>query len=93
VRWRHDGKEIFYLDLNGRVQAVKVRLGLKPEVGPATALFTISTEARSAIHSVTGFDVSADGNRFAIVKAPAGPQIVVIQNWESLLPAKHQAGS
>ena len=88
-RWRGDGKEIFYLDLNGCVQAVNVRLAPKPEFGPATALFTISTEARSAIHSVTGFDVSADGSRFAIVKAPASPQIVVIQNWESLLPAKH----
>jgi Tol biopolymer transport system component len=89
VRWRRDGKEIFYLDLNGRVQAVNVRLAPKPEFGPATALFTISTEARSAIHSATGFDVSADGSCFAIVKAPASPQIVVIQNWESPLPAKH----
>ncbi|MEO8125849.1 MAG: winged helix-turn-helix domain-containing protein [Bryobacteraceae bacterium] len=89
VRWRRDGKELFYLDLNGRVQTVSVRLSAKPEFGKAAALFSISTEARAAIHSVLGFDVSGDGSRFAIVKAPASPSIVVIQNWESLLPAKH----
>ena len=51
VRWRRDGKELFYLGFDGRVQAVPVRLSPKPHFGPATALFTISTEARAAIHS------------------------------------------
>ena len=66
----------------GRVQAVPVRLSPKPEFGPATALFTITTEARASIHSVLGFDVSADGNRFIIpvVTSQEGPSIVVIQN-------------
>src|SRR5204862_6580429 len=90
VRWRRDGRELFYLDFDGRVQAVPVRLSPKPEFGPATALFTITTEARAAIHSVLGFDVSADGSRFIIpvVTSRASPSIVVIQNWEALLPHK-----
>jgi Tol biopolymer transport system component len=88
VRWRRDGRELFYLGFDGRVQAVSLRLSPKPEFGPATALFTISTEARAAIHSVLGFDVSADGNRFVIVRSPESPSIVVIQNWEGLLPTK-----
>jgi hypothetical protein len=52
-------------------------------------LFTISTEARAAIHSCPGFDVSVDGSRFVIpvVSTADGPSIVVIQNWEGLLPA------
>jgi hypothetical protein len=60
------------------------------EFGPATPLFTISTEARAAIHSVVGFDVSADGQRFVIpiVTSAEGPSIVVVQNWEALLPHK-----
>jgi eukaryotic-like serine/threonine-protein kinase len=90
VRWRRDGRELFYLDFDGRVQGVPVRLSPKPEFGPATALFTITTEARAAIHSVLGFDVSADGNRFIIpvVTSQERPSIVVIQNWEALLPNK-----
>jgi Tol biopolymer transport system component len=90
VRWRRDGKELFYLGFDGRVQAVPVSLSAKPEFGAATALFTISTEARAAIHSVLGFDVSADGQRFVIpvVSSLKAPSIVVVQNWEALLPHK-----
>ena len=89
VRWRRDGRELFYLDFDGRVQAVPVKLSPKPDFGPATALFTISTEARAAIHGAPGgFDVSADGNRIVIVKAAETPSLVVIQNWEALLPRK-----
>jgi Tol biopolymer transport system component/DNA-binding winged helix-turn-helix (wHTH) protein len=36
VRWRRDGKELFYLGFDGRVQAVSVRLSPRPEFGPAT---------------------------------------------------------
>lgn len=91
VRWRRDGRELFYLGFDGRVQAVPLRLSPKPEFGPATALFTISTEARAAIHSILGFDVSADGQRFVIpaVSSVEGPSIVVVQNWEALLPPRH----
>ena len=89
VRWRRDGKELFYLGFDGRVQSVPVKLSPKPEFGPTTALFTISTEARAAIHSILGFDVSADGTRFVIVKTLGSPSLVVIQNWQSLLPDRH----
>jgi eukaryotic-like serine/threonine-protein kinase len=88
VRWRRDGRELFYLGFDGRVQAVPVRFSGKPDFGPTTALFTIGTEARAAIHSVLGFDVSADGSRFVIVKASESPSLVVIQNWQALLTGK-----
>lgn len=90
LRWRSDGRELFYLGFDGRVQAVPVKLSPKPEFGPATPLFTISTEARAAIHSLVGFDVSADGQRFVIpvVTSAAAPSIVVVQNWEALLSHK-----
>ncbi|HEY1215779.1 MAG TPA: hypothetical protein VGE93_19275, partial [Bryobacteraceae bacterium] len=86
VRWRRDGKELFYLDFEGHVQAVSVRLAPTPKFGPATPLFTISTEARAAIHSVLGFDVSRDGQQFVIVRSRETPSLVVTQNWEVLLP-------
>jgi len=90
LRWRRDGRELFYLGFDGRVQAVPVKLSPKPEFGSAMPLFTISTEARAAIHSIVGFDVSADGQRFVIpvVTSAEGPSIVVVQNWEALLPHK-----
>ena len=90
VRWRREGRELFFLDHEGRVQAVAATLGREPVFGPARALFTISTEARAAIHSVAGFDVSADGTKFVIpvVSSEEGPSIVVIQNWEAQLSPK-----
>ena len=88
LRWRRDGKELFYLSFDGRVYAVPAKLSPKPEFGPATPLFTISTEARAAIHLVLGFDVSPDGQRFLIpvVTSLDGPSLVVMQNWEAALP-------
>ena len=90
VRWRRDGKEIFYLGFDGKVYAVSVQLGQRPAFGPAAPLFEISTEARAAIHALVGFDVSPDGQRFVIptVSDAEAPSIVVVQNWETSLPVR-----
>jgi Tol biopolymer transport system component len=87
LRWRRDGKELFYLGFDGSVYAVSSKFSAKPEFGPATLLFSISTEARAAIHSVPGFDVSPDGQRFLIptVTSQEGPSLVVMQNWEAAI--------
>jgi Tol biopolymer transport system component len=88
IRWRRDGRELYFLDNAGIVQAVPVKLDPQPDFGAPVALFAISTEARAAIHAFPGFDVSADGSRFVIpvVSSADAPLIVVIQNWEGLLP-------
>ncbi|MBI5281913.1 MAG: PD40 domain-containing protein [Candidatus Solibacter usitatus] len=89
VRWRRDGSELFYLGFDGRVYAVPVALSRSPKFGPARPLFAISTEARAAIHSISGFDASGDGQRFvvpAVAPSLEGPSLVVIQNWEAGLP-------
>jgi len=88
LRWRRDGKELFYLGFDGRGQAVPIKLSSRPQIGQATPLFTISAEARAAIHSIFGFDVSADGSRFLIpVTSSLEPlSIAIIQNWEAALP-------
>lgn len=90
VRWRRDGSELFYLDLAGHIQAIPMKLSPHPRFGPSKLLFSINTEARASIHSVLGFDVSADGQRFVIptVSRAEGPSLVIIQNWEALLPRK-----
>ncbi|GEM_PF-1409884 len=90
LRWRGDTKELYYLAFDSRVYAVPLRLGATVTAGPAVPLFSISTEARAAIHETLGFDVSADGKRFVIptVTSKEDPAIVVVQDWETLLLPK-----
>ena len=85
IRWRRDGKEVFYLAFDGRIHAMPVTLGERPTAGKPVALFAISTAARAAIHGFTGFDVSPDGQRFVVpvVTTEEEPAIVITQNWES----------
>jgi eukaryotic-like serine/threonine-protein kinase len=88
LRWRRNGKELFYLGADGRVYAVSLAFGAgKVRAGQPEPLFTIDAEARAAIHSVVSFDVSADGSRFVIPSMTPGESsvLVVIQDWESLV--------
>jgi Tol biopolymer transport system component/DNA-binding winged helix-turn-helix (wHTH) protein len=84
LRWRRDGKELFYLAGDGRIYGVPITLLSKPKIGKPVPLVTISTEARAAIHSLAGFDVSVDGQQFLIpiVTSAEKSEIVVVQNWE-----------
>ena len=77
----------FYLGWNGRLNAVPITLSPELKIGNPVDLFTISTEARAAIHSQIGFDVTPDGQRFLvhIVTSSEKSEIVVIQNWENAL--------
>jgi hypothetical protein len=85
LRWRRDAKELFFLSSNSRVYAVPIVLSPLPKIGEAVSLFAISLEARTALHSPTGFDVSTDGRHFLIpiVASPEKSEIVVVQNWEA----------
>lgn len=88
LRWRKDGKELYYLGSNGQVYAVS--LDFQPagvRSGPPQALFTIDAEAGVAIHSHVTFDVSADGARFVIPSKTPGENsaLVVVQDWESMI--------
>jgi Tol biopolymer transport system component/DNA-binding winged helix-turn-helix (wHTH) protein len=87
LRWARDGKELFYLASDGRLYAVPIALSPKLKIADPVPLFTISTEARAALHSSVGFDVSADGQRLLvpIVTSAEKSDIVVIQNWETAL--------
>jgi len=87
LRWRRNGRELFYLGYDGKVYAVPIAYGgdrVRP--GQPKPLFTINTEARAAIHSIVSFDVSADGSRFVIPSMTPGESsaLVVLQDWESL---------
>jgi Tol biopolymer transport system component len=89
-RWRGDGKELFYLSLDGALMAVSVRAGAKSvEVGlPTTLVPPKDLQAVVEGPDYSDYSVSADGQRF-LVKRPAEggetPRIHVLLNWPSLL--------
>jgi Tol biopolymer transport system component len=88
LRWRKDARELYYLGLDGQVYAVPLSFGpAAVHAGKPEALFTIDAEARSTLHSVVSFDVSADGSRFVIPSITPGENstLVVLQDWESQL--------
>jgi len=88
LRWRKNGKELFYLGSDGWVYAVPLAFGAgRVRAGQPEPLFIIDAEARAAIHSVVSFDVSADGSRFVIPSMTPGESsaLVVLQDWESLV--------
>jgi Tol biopolymer transport system component len=82
-RWRHDGKEIFFLDPKGFLVAATVDSVNSLSTGTATQLF--QTHTRSAVSSsdVFSYDVSPDGQRFLVdryVKPAETPPLSIILN-------------
>ena len=88
LRWRKNGRELYYVGSDGRVYAVQLAFrSVGVHAGQPEPLFTIDAEARATIHSVVSFDVSADGSRFVIPSMTPGESsaLVVLQDWESLV--------
>jgi serine/threonine protein kinase/Tol biopolymer transport system component len=85
-RWRRDGKEIFYLSSDNKMMATEVQAnGSSFEVGATHALFGTRP------YGVFGrFDVSADGQRFAIPYEAGQPSaaITLVVNWPAELKKK-----
>jgi Tol biopolymer transport system component len=75
LRWRGDGKELFYVAADGQLMAVPVKLGPGSfESGAPVPLFRLDSEVWS------GYDVAADGQRFLIssLQADSLPITVVL---------------
>jgi Tol biopolymer transport system component len=85
AQWRADGRELFYLALNGQLLAVPIAWTASgvPVAGTPVSLFStrLGSLRDIALHS---YVVSPDGQRFlldTLVEEPASP-IVLILNWE-----------
>lgn len=87
IRWRADGREIFYLDKHNWVTAVSVRrLNGELTSGKPQKLFLLkSFDTSGAV--ATGYDVSADGRRFIIADPlmAGNTEFVIIENWQRLI--------
>jgi eukaryotic-like serine/threonine-protein kinase len=87
ARWRADGREPYYLSLEGKMMAVEVNTGSGLETSSPRQLFEtrISANPFNELYGVT-----ADGQRFLaseVVKEGAAP-ISVILDWPTLLPPR-----
>ncbi len=94
VRWRRDGKELFYLARDSRLMAVSFGAGSNgqaPDVGAPVTLFAppLGIAGQQADFRQQ-YMVSADGQRFlvATVKDAATSPITVILNWKPEPPPR-----
>jgi Tol biopolymer transport system component len=79
VRWRRDGRELFYLSSRNEIMAVPVAPGARPDPGVPRAIFHLEGDVRD-------YDVAADGQRFLVDSAPSDPApITVLVNWPALV--------
>ncbi len=85
-KWRSDGKELFYLALDGSLMSVPVTLGDTFERGSAAPLFQTRLEILTGLvwHQ---YDVSRDGQRFLINMPDSfkAPPLTVVVNLPALL--------
>jgi serine/threonine protein kinase len=84
-RWRRDGRELFYIALDGRLTAVSIRLpsqGTFVELGTTVPLFSV--HVADASNQQYGYAVDPNGQRFLVNrvlgKANTRP-ITIVQNW------------
>jgi len=92
VRWRHDGKEIFYLAPDGRLMAVAISVAADTQtltVGVPVPLFQTHLAAGPGI--VAGrnqYAVASDGRflmNVSVDDAVPAPPITIVQNWQAAL--------
>jgi hypothetical protein len=88
-RWRSDGKELFYFSLpQNSMMAVNVDEKAEEAIsfGTPHALFRLPYSPEAILGS--GFDVTADGQRFLITEANSPPGTVplaLVTNWDAEL--------
>ena len=87
AKWRSDGKELFYLDLAGRLMKVDVNsIGGKLELSAPQMLFQTAV----ASPGVRPFDVTKSGDRFILTTTgDVNPNpFMLILNWDAALKKK-----
>ncbi len=67
-RWRHDGKELFYISAGGMLMAVPVSTESGFSSGSPQQLFPVHSRAPISSTDVYSYDVTRDGQRFLVNK-------------------------
>jgi serine/threonine-protein kinase len=93
--WPAHAREIIYRNGSKVMSAPVTALSPEPIVGEPRELFETTFEAdRGAGAANANYDVSADGQRFVMIQAPAAPtSLVVVLNWFEELQTRMNAGA
>jgi len=86
--WRRDGRELFYIDANGRLVATPIALpAANSEESPRPGLPQALFDARLEESTDRQYDAAADGQRFILNRGVIEDKvaIVVILDWHALL--------
>jgi serine/threonine-protein kinase len=96
--WARNGRELFYLALDGALMRVAVPDGPAWMANAPTNLFKGRYVVRTGSSTQRTYDVAADGQRFLMMKAPgsdatdAPPQLIIVQHFDEelkrLVPTK-----
>jgi dipeptidyl aminopeptidase/acylaminoacyl peptidase len=75
-RWRRDGRELYYVDLEGKIIAVSVTTAGGFDVGKSTPLFATPL-------GLSSFDVTGNGEHFVLLIPPSATRtpLSVALNW------------
>jgi Tol biopolymer transport system component len=87
-RWRGDGKELFYLSLDGKMMAAPVTTGAHFDAGTSVTLFQTTPRQPVLVYDLFVYDVSRDGQRFLIntqVKQSESVPMSMVLNWPAKL--------
>lgn len=84
-RWRHDGKELFYLSLDRKITSAEISaVGSRLVVGNVAPLFQVNVATSLGWF----YDVSTDGKRFVVLNQDprqATEPLTLVVNWPALL--------
>jgi len=87
-RWRQDGKELYYLALDGKMMAAGISAGSEITSEVPRVLFDTGFGVKPAGSGSRLYAVTPDGERFLLLKPvaeAATTPITVVLNWTSLL--------
>lgn len=73
IRWRRDGKELFFPRLGGQLTSVKIDL--------SNGTLKSGRPEKVFDRAAGAYDVSADGQQFLVVDSASGRTLTLLQNW------------
>jgi len=81
VRWRKDGRELFYLNLDGKLMSVDVRRDARFEISTPRVLFQTPVQVDPFKNQ---YCVTGDGKKFVIAEpVETGRSLTVVLNWSA----------
>lgn len=87
--WRRDGRELYYVALDGKLMAVPVKAGGDDLIFDLPTVLFQSPLTIPSFPGASAYDVSADGMRFVFLDNTANPndsgRLTTVLNWTAIL--------